>query len=148
LVRKLARHIDERGWLTELFREDELPDEYRPVMCYASMTKPGVARGPHEHREQTDCFAFPGPSTFRIYLWDNRPESATYGNRCRFEAGEGHPLAVLIPPGVVHAYKNIGPVDGIVLNAPDRLYAGAGKKGPLDEIRYEDSDDRRFSFDD
>ena len=74
----LRTYHDERGWLCELFRHDELPAEYHPVMAYISMTAPGVARGPHEHADQADCFCFLGPSNFKVYLWDNRPSSATY----------------------------------------------------------------------
>ncbi len=55
--------------------------------------------------------------------------------------------SVIIPPGVVHAYKNIGTVDGLVYNAPNKLYAGTGKKQPVDEIRYEDDDNSRFNVD-
>ena len=117
-------------------------------MSYVSATKAGVARGPHEHREQSDCFAFPGPSTFRIYLWDNRPDSPTFENMCRFEAGEDGPVAVLVPPGVVHAYKNIGQVDGTVFNFPDRLYAGAGREDAPDEIRYEEDESSPFRVED
>ena len=75
VVRDLTKFLDERGWLTELFREDEVPPEFLPVMCYVSMTLPGIARGPHEHADQADYFAFLGPSNFKVYLWDNRKES-------------------------------------------------------------------------
>ena len=49
--------------------------------------------------------------------------------------------SVLIPKGVVHAYRNTGAVDGIVFNCPNRLYMGEGKKTPIDEIRHEDDPD-------
>src|SRR5262245_5857284 len=78
---RLQKHGDTRGWLCELFRRDELPPGFCPVMAYVSLTGPGVARGPHEHAEQTDCFCFLGPSSFRVYLWDARPSSPTCGNR-------------------------------------------------------------------
>ncbi|MEW6510889.1 MAG: dTDP-4-dehydrorhamnose 3,5-epimerase family protein [Bacteroidota bacterium] len=136
-VRNLSRHIDARGWLTELFREDQLDPIYMPVMAYVSMTSPGIARGPHEHRDQADLFAFIGPSVFKIYLWDNRKDSPTFMTRQIVTAGEGNPCSVLIPRGIVHAYKNIGDRDGMVLNFPNRLYAGKGKKEPVDEIRHE-----------
>lgn len=148
VIRHLKKNIDPRGWLTELFRRDELPTEFQPVMSYVSETKPGSARGPHEHREQTDYFCFVGPSAFRVYLWDNRSESSTYGNKCRFEVGGEDIVSVMIPPGVVHAYENIGTIGGIVFNAPDRLYAGEGRKGPPDEIRYEDDESSKFRLDD
>jgi dTDP-4-dehydrorhamnose 3,5-epimerase len=52
-------------------------------------------------------------------------------------AGEDVPRVLIIPPGVVHAYKNIGDRPGMVLNFPNRLYAGTGKTSPVDEIRHE-----------
>jgi dTDP-4-dehydrorhamnose 3,5-epimerase len=55
-----------------------------------------------------------------------------------YEVGENNPVFVIVPPGVVHAYQNIGAADAFVLNFPDRLYAGRGRKEPVDEIRYED----------
>ena len=64
--RPLKKFHDHRGWLCELFRHDELDQERWPQMTYASMTLPGVTRGPHEHVDQTDGFAFFGPSDFRF----------------------------------------------------------------------------------
>jgi dTDP-4-dehydrorhamnose 3,5-epimerase len=146
-TRHLACHADARGWLTELFRSDELPSGFLPAMAYVSMTRPGIARGPHEHRDQADCFCFIGPSIFRLYLWDSRPQSPTFGVRQVLEGGEGAPLFAIVPPGVVHAYRNVGDRDGLVFNAPDRLYAGEGKKQPVDEIRHEDDPSSPFHLD-
>ena len=134
VLREMAVHIDKRGWLTELFREDELPQGFRPVMAYMSLTYPGITRGPHEHREQTDYFCFFG--NFTLYLWDNREDSPTFGNKMVIEDVDR--TIAIVPPGVVHAYKNSGEADGLVINLPDRLYAGWGRQEPVDEIRYED----------
>lgn len=136
--RPLKRFEDARGWLIELFREDELDPACHPVMAYVSQTLPGVVRGPHEHREQTDCFAFVGPGDFKLYLWDARPDSPTYGNKQVVLVGETHRTLVTVPPGVVHAYRNVSPTPGWVFNAPNRLYAGVGKREAVDEIRHED----------
>lgn len=147
LVRPLTKFNDSRGWLCELFRQDELPEEFYPVLSYISMTIPGVARGPHEHVEQADLFGFLGPSNFKIYMWDTRRASPTYGKRMVIVAGEDSPQAVLIPAGVVHAYKNIGSVPGMVANCPNRLYGGRGKKEKVDEIRHESDPDTIFRLD-
>ncbi|MHC4403809.1 MAG: dTDP-4-dehydrorhamnose 3,5-epimerase family protein [Planctomycetota bacterium] len=147
IIRPLKRFEDARGWLIELFREDELPTTFRSVMAYVSETLPYVARGPHEHREQTDCFAFVGPGDFRVYLWDARPSSPTLGNRMTILAGASERQLVLVPPGVVHAYKNVSEVPGLAFNCPDCLYAQEGKKGPVDEIRHEDRPDSPFVLD-
>ena len=144
-VTHLRYFNDDRGWLTEVFRNDEL--SVTPAMAYVSQTHPDVARGPHEHRDQTDIFVFMGPSTFRVYLWDNRSGSRSAGRRMQFDVGVDQPARVVVPPGVVHAYKNIGSDAGLVLNCPDQLYAGAGRKEPVDEIRWEEDTSGRFSLD-
>jgi len=148
IVKPLDRYEDARGWLVELYREDELEPAVHPVMAYISQTLPGVARGPHEHRGQTDCFAFVGPGDFKLYLWDARPDSPTSGNRQTLLAGQSSRQLVLVPPGVVHAYKNVSQVPGLVFNCPNRLYAGEGKQQPVDEIRHEDRPESPFVIDD
>lgn len=147
LFKPLNTYRDSRGWLCELFREDELPPEYRPVMAYVSETHAGVARGPHEHVDQADYFCFLGPSDFKLYLWDNRPKSPTYRHKQTMIVGASSPHWVVIPPGVVHAYRNVGDGPGIVINCPNRLYRGPGKKEPVDEIRHEEDADTPYRLD-
>jgi len=143
-IRPLTKYSDERGWLMELYRKDEISEPLFPAMSYISMTEPGVTRGPHEHVTQTDYFCFAGPSRFRIFLWDNRSGSPTYRNRMVIVAGEGQPSIVIVPEGVVHAYKNIGETGGLVINCPNRLFMGPDKKEAIDEIRYENDIDSPF----
>lgn len=147
IFRPLVEHADSRGWLVELIRDDELPAEHRPAMTYLSMTLPGVARGPHEHREQADLFLFVGPGDFRLYLWDSRRDSPTYHFKQTVVVGQSNRQAVLIPPGIVHAYQNISDVPGVVFNAPNRLYAGWGRTESVDEIRHEGVADSPYSMD-
>jgi dTDP-4-dehydrorhamnose 3,5-epimerase len=148
VIYPLKKYHDERGWLTELFRHDELAEEFYPVMSYISFTKPGVERGPHEHVDQADLFCFIGPSTFKLRLWDNRVDSPTYRNVMTLHVGEENPQAVVVPLGVVHGYKNVGTIDGMVINCPNRLYMGHQKREPIDEIRHEDEPDTVFKMDD
>ena len=138
---------DQRGWLCEQFRHDELPEEFHPVMCYISMTEPGIARGPHEHVDQADYFCFIGPSNFKVYLWDNRKDSPTFGNKEVKIVGEESPFGLVVPAGIVHAYQNVGGKQGIVFNAPNRLYKGWGKKDPVDEIRHEEQAESLYRLD-
>lgn len=138
-IQPLKKFADSRGWLAEIFREDEIEDGRMPVMSYISVTHPGVARGPHEHVDQTDLFVFFSGS-YELHLWENRPGHA----EC-YEVhlvGEENPVAVFVPPGVVHAYRNVGDRDAYVLNLPNRLYAGRNKQEPVDEIRHEDIDSK------
>ena len=142
VIEELSQFHDQRGWLVEIFREDETA--FRPAMSYVSMTKPGISRGPHEHMEQSDYFCFLGP--FRLYLWDNRKGSSTYQKKLVFDT-QGRPCTAIVPPGVVHAYKNTGSEDGIVINLPDRLFRGKGKTSEVDEVRYENDPESPFRLD-
>jgi len=145
VINKLNKFTDERGFLVETFRVDNLLDNLQPVMSYVSYTRPGIARGPHEHLKQTDIFCFMGPGNFMIKMWDNRKESKTYGYYMEIIGGEDNPIRVIVPPGVVHGYKNISPeVDGMVLNYPDKLYQGWDRKEEVDEIRHEDKEDEFY----
>jgi dTDP-4-dehydrorhamnose 3,5-epimerase len=148
IIRDLRRFNDTRGWLAELFRNDELDPEFYPVMAYTSSTNPGVTRGPHEHVDQADLFCFLGPSNFKLRLWDNRAESDTYYNVITVVVGEDNPKSVLIPKGVVHAYQNVGSVSGIVFNCPNQLYMGVDKKAEIDEIRHEDDPQTIYRMED
>jgi dTDP-4-dehydrorhamnose 3,5-epimerase len=143
----LQKYQDARGWLCELFRDDELAADVRPVMAYVSVSEVGIARGPHEHEEQTDYFCFIGPSNFKVYLWDNRPSSPTYQARQTRVVGQDSPAALIIPPGVVHAYQNVGSEPGLVFNCPNRLFKGPGRTEPVDEIRHENDSTSRFRLD-
>ena len=137
LVRPVKKHRDDRGWLAETYRRDEIPARYLPQMSYISVSLPGTIRGPHEHADQSDYFVFLGPGNVKVWLWDNRKDSATYWNRMVFLAGIDNPTSVLIPEGVVHAYQNLGSENVTVLNFPNRLFMGEGHREPVDEIRHE-----------
>jgi dTDP-4-dehydrorhamnose 3,5-epimerase len=130
VISKLSPHEDHRGRLFELFRCDE--SDYVPVMAYVSVTLPNVTRGPHEHREQSDYFCF-FDGEFQLRLWDWTGTFETHN------VGKSNPCAVLVPPGVIHAYENVGTEPSWVMNLPDRLYAGYKRKEAVDEIRHEDS---------
>jgi dTDP-4-dehydrorhamnose 3,5-epimerase len=136
----LTRREDPRGWLCELFRQDELPQGFEPAMGYISVTHPGVSRGPHEHVDQTDCFAFLS-GRYVLHLWDNRGSESSYEAHA---VGESNPMAAFVPPGVVHAYQNVGESDAFVINLPNRLYAGYRRQEPVDEIRHESDPASRF----
>lgn len=135
IIKHLTRYEDPRGWLAEIWRDDEI--KYHPKMAYVSATRPGVVRGPHEHKKQFDCFVFFGPGNFELYLWDDREGSKTKGEHLKQELGEKNPALVLVPPGVVHGYKCVSEYDGWCINMPDKLYKGEGRKEESDEVRWE-----------
>lgn len=136
IIKKLKRFEDNRGWLAEIFRNDET--DFKPAMGYVSLTKPGITRGPHEHRFQADCFIFAGPGDFDLFLWDRREISPTNGERLKITVGETNPTLVIVPPGVVHGYKCVSALPAYSINLPDKLYRGINQAEEIDEIRWED----------
>lgn len=144
VIKNLQKYEDARGWLAEIYREDETT--YRPAMSYASVTNPGIARGPHEHKYQADCFVFIGPGNFELYLWDRRSDSQTVGKYVKMIVGEENPAMVIVPPGVVHGYKCIGEKAAYSINLPDKLYKGSGKTEEVDEIRWEQDENSPYKI--
>jgi len=144
IIKRLEKYSDERGWLSEIWRIDEIP--YSPAMGYVSQTNPGVSRGPHEHKNQSDGFVFLGPGDFKLYLWENRQDNVDYRKLFVFDAGEKNPCFVLVPPGVVHGYKCVSDCPAFSINIPNALYKGEGKKEEVDEIRWENDQSSPFKI--
>jgi len=144
IIKKITKNTDSRGWLAEFYRQDEA--EYQPVMAYLSVTKPGITRGPHEHKFQADGFIFIGSGNFELHLWDNRKNSETKDEYMKLEVGENNPVSVIVPPGVVHGYKNISSVDAWCINLPDKLYRGKGKEEDIDEVRWENNPEAKYKI--
>ncbi len=137
-MQTLTKHRDDRGWLMELWRNDALSRDDWPAMGYLSCTLPGVIRGPHEHLNQTDHFVFLGPAPVEVYLWENRTRQPNYRELVRLPLDLTiQSISLSVPPGVVHAYRNIGDQETLIFNAPNRLYAGRGRSEAVDEIRWE-----------
>ncbi len=150
---------DDRGQLVETWRADDevlAKAGFRPAMSYVSWTLPGFTRGFHVHpgpegsyrfapgeprgklfeqvAGQRDCFLFLD-GTYRLALFDARVSSPSFGVLQQFFAGEHNRLAVVVPSGVWHAYKNVGEKRAFVLNFPDALYRGEGRRAGVDELR-------------
>lgn len=144
----LEIYKDDRGWLLECFRNDEIKDINRsiPQMSYFSFTKYNEIRGPHEHKIQTDLMIFAGPGDFELYLWDNKYFSKTKGNHQKLIVGESNPLKIIIPPNIVHGIKSVSEPGSYFINCPNRLYKGLRKEWPADEIRYENNPDSPFKI--
>lgn len=119
-VRSLARHVDERGSLTELLRSDW--PEFRGFgQATVTVNYPDVIRAWHWHTRQTDLFVVIA-GMVKLPLYDARPDSPTRGEVNEFFLGEDNFAALVVPPGVYHGYKTIGTKAALILNFPDRLY--------------------------
>ncbi len=140
MVADLKIFRDSRGHNAELFRVDwlNLPT---PRMAYMSFTLPGATRGPHEHEHQTDYFVFFGPGDFKVFLWKKDGDHILTDELI---LGSSRPAVLMIPPGVVHGYKNISPHLSLAINLPDQLYKGENQSQEVDEIRWENNPNSPF----
>lgn len=144
IIKELKKYEDERGYLMEAYRRDEI--DLTAAMSYISLTKSGITRGPHEHVYQTDYFIFPGVGDFTLYLWDRRTDSKTYGKKMELTVGVSYPCTVMVPPGVVHGYKCISSESALSINLPDKLYKGINKQDKVDEIRWEQDENSPYKI--
>jgi len=111
---------DERGWLMEILRSDD-PDFKQFGQAYVTTAYPGVVKGWHYHKKQTDHFAVVSGMA-KVVLYDDREGSSTRGWVNEFFLGHLNPTLVIIPPLVIHGIKGIGIELAILLNIPDQLY--------------------------
>jgi dTDP-4-dehydrorhamnose 3,5-epimerase len=120
MVKPLRLIADERGFLMEILRNDD-PLFQRFGQVYLSMAYPGVVKGWHYHKKQTDYFCVV-KGMMKVVLYDPRPDSSTRGLVNEFFIGERNPALVVIPPLVVHGMKAVGTEPGFLVNCPTETY--------------------------
>ncbi len=119
-VRKLRFIPDERGYLMEMLRSDW--EEYEQFgQVYITAVYPGVVKGWHYHKIQTDHFICVHGMA-KVVLYDGREGSPTHGEVNEFFMGQQNPMLLKIPPGVMHGFKGISQEMALIVNAPTELY--------------------------
>ena len=119
-VKKLKPIPDERGMVMEILRADDSVFEMFGQV-YLSIVYPGVVKGWHYHKVQTDHFAIVRGMA-KVVLYDDRKDSPTKGEVQEFFIGEQNPILVKIPPGVVHGIKGVGTEPAYMINCPTEPY--------------------------
>ena len=119
-VRKLRHIPDERGYLMEMLRSDW--EEYVQFgQVYITAVYPGVVKGWHYHKIQTDHFICVHGMA-KVVLYDGREGSPTHGEVNEFFMGQQNPMLLKIPPGVMHGFKGISQEMALIVNVPTELY--------------------------
>jgi dTDP-4-dehydrorhamnose 3,5-epimerase len=119
-VRKLRLIPDERGFLMEMLRSDwEEYDKFGQV--YITAVYPGVVKGWHYHKLQTDHFVCV-QGIAKVVLYDGREDSPTHGEVNEFFMGTLNPILLKIPNGVMHGFKGISEEMALIVNVPTELY--------------------------
>jgi dTDP-4-dehydrorhamnose 3,5-epimerase len=133
---------DDRGYFLEVLRMGQgiaAHFDAATTQVSAALSYPQTIKAFHFHRYQTD-FWVPAKSMFQVALVDLRPHSPTYGAKNTLYVGTLRPWQILIPPGVAHGYKVVGPEPGMLIYVTDRFY------NPEDEGRIA-YDDHRIAYD-
>jgi dTDP-4-dehydrorhamnose 3,5-epimerase len=128
-VKQLKVIPDERGYLMEMLRADD-PFYQRFGQVYLTVVYPGVVKGWHYHKLQTDHFVCVN-GTAKVVLYDRREGSTTNGEVNEFFMGERNNILVTIPVGVLHGMKGVGTKPAMIINVPTHTY------------RYDDPDEYR-----
>jgi dTDP-4-dehydrorhamnose 3,5-epimerase len=104
----------------ELLRSD-WPEFEKFGQVYVTAVYPGVVKGWHYHKKQTDNFICV-KGMAKVVLYDPREGSPTRGQVNEFFIGELNPMLVQIPPGVYHGFKGISQDIALIVNIPTELY--------------------------
>ncbi len=128
-IKKLKVIPDERGRLMEMLRNDD--DVFIKFgQTYMTTAYPGVVKGWHYHKKQTDNFVVVY-GMMKVVLYDARKDSPTYKEINEFFMGIHNPILLQIPPYVYHGFKTISENEAICINCPTELY----NYGDPDEYR-------------
>jgi dTDP-4-dehydrorhamnose 3,5-epimerase len=120
VTKPLKQIADERGWLTEILRNDW--EHFKKFgQAYVTGAYPHIVKAWHMHKIQTDnitCIK----GMVKLVLYDDRKQSKTKNEINEFMIGERNLLLVQIPPEVWHGFKTISEEYALVLNLPTELY--------------------------
>lgn len=115
--KKLTTYVDGRGDLTELWSEpwgkkEKVSGKIEHV--YFNTTHQGVTKGWHVHEKtysQYTCVL----GKMQVVLVDVRQKSLTFGYVDQFLIGTKNPSLIVIPPGILKAWKSLQG-DSVIVN--------------------------------
>jgi UDP-2-acetamido-2,6-beta-L-arabino-hexul-4-ose reductase len=112
-TKKLKIHSDERGWLAEILREDEIKEKIKQV--YVATIEPGFVRGNHYHLKRKEWF-FVLKGEGKLYLKDPKTRKKI------LKISEKTKRVVEISPKIIHAIKNTGKEPLYLISIQNDLY--------------------------
>src|SRR3989338_8860644 len=115
-IKKLEIKKDERGWLTELLRREELGNNTKFGQFVIATANPGYVKGNHYHKIKTEWFC----------VIKGRAEVTFENVKTKEEKtivlDEKEPTIVKIKPFTNHSVKNIGKEEMYLLAYVDDVY--------------------------
>jgi len=128
-VKRLTRHVDDRGYVMEILRDDD-PIFMKFGQVYVSACHPGIVKAWHAHQKQYDHFCVVSGNA-KVGLYDGREGSPTHGQTESVVLGELNPVVLQIPPGVWHGMMALGNERCLLVNVPTEHY----NRADPDELR-------------
>jgi dTDP-4-dehydrorhamnose 3,5-epimerase len=120
LIKRLNVIKDSRGRVMEILRrDDKVFQKFGQV--YLSTCNPGIVKGWHYHKKQTDFFAVVQGNA-KVVLYDMQENSKTKGEVQEVLIGENNPILIQIPPMVVHAITSTDKNPVFLINCPTQPY--------------------------
>jgi dTDP-4-dehydrorhamnose 3,5-epimerase len=121
VIQHRVTHPDDRGTLCEILGPHNPVDGSPLVYVYQFTIRPGKCKGWHVHYLHDDRI-FVSQGNVKVVLYDNRPDSPTYGIVNELYRTELDRTIMVIPRNVFHAHENIGTTDALFISMPTRAY--------------------------
>ncbi len=114
-IKELKIHADNRGWLVELLKANEIKE---PVLqLHIASIKPGQIRGNHYHKKRVEwLFVVAGKA--ELCLQDVN----SWKKNC-YKLLPGKPKLITVFPYVAHAIKNVGKEMVYLVSAQNDIYS-------------------------
>jgi dTDP-4-dehydrorhamnose 3,5-epimerase-like enzyme len=121
-VQAVKTHRDARGTLFEPLTDAELQAQKN---VHVVLSHPGETRGNHVHRTAVETTTVVGPCLVRL-----KEDGAVRD----IDVPAGEILRLIIPPGVVHAFRNTGDSAMVLVSFSTNLHDPAGEDTQREQI--------------
>lgn len=113
-IKELNIHSDERGWLVEMLKRNELKKDIKQI--YVATIKPRKIRGNHYHLKRTEWFFMVGGNG-EIYLEDLKTKE-----KICLKLSSRKPKVITVFPKIAHAVKNTSKKTIYLVSAQNTIY--------------------------
>jgi dTDP-4-dehydrorhamnose 3,5-epimerase len=122
--REIIKHIDERGFFSEIIRKDwlELLEDDDIIQFNLSFSYPKIIRAWHRHSKGQVDFFICVDGTIKVCVYDDREESETYREIDEIVLSSEKLKVVRIPGSLWHGYMVIGYKPAKLLYGVNNLY--------------------------
>ena len=124
VIKDLEKHVDERGFFTELMRDDwkKLLGKDCIAQFNFSYSFPGIVRAWHRHLQNQVDYFICIEGVIKVCAYDDREDSETYGELDEIILSNERLSVVRIPGILWHGYKTVGTKPIKLLYGVNRLY--------------------------